>query len=385
MAHTIDSTLIPRILGGALMVLREQCPLLRHVQKDYNGAASEKGNTIVIHVPVPQTVGAITPSNATPSGSTKSLTPVSVTLATHEGTNFQLTEQDAWKMRVSDFVPGQVKESARAIANSISAALWACYTKVYGYAGTAGTNPFATNVNPAADVEGVLEDQLCPDNGQRKLYLGSVERTAALKLAELKAQYSAGNTDALRMARIGQLFSMEVFKDGNRPTHTAGTSDAATAVKANVAAGLKTFKLKGTGATGTLVVGDIITFAGHSQTYAVQNAVADVSVADTDVTIEPALVSSIAADELIARKATHKVNLAMDPAALALAIRPNKVGYGIEGAEPQGDPVTMVDAQTGIPLTLYVYRQYHQVTYELTAGLYGCGLADGRLAARLAG
>jgi hypothetical protein len=391
MAWTIDSTLIPRIFGAAFQVLREACPLLRDVSKDYENKAGEVGDTLVIPYAAAGSTAPVTPSNATPNGADLTPAKTSITLTSHRGTApFKILETDAWKMNMSGFVPKVIDEQIRALANYMNAQLWAAYTGVYGYAGAAGTKPFASNVNPVADVEGVLWAQGCR-GANRKLYVGGSDYTQALKLSDLKTASSAGDPKALRQGYIGNLFGLDCWRDSGRTAHVAGTITTGLAAKAAtaVAAGLKTCVATTAADTGACALkkGDIIAIAGQTQSTFVLTANATQAAAASDVTLtfEPALDTALAGGEAVTVKASHDVNLAGDPQGLILVIRRAQPVMGLPGMEPQGDPITVLDPETNIPLTLWRYRQYHQSTLEFTVGPFGCGVGDARFLARLAG
>lgn len=390
MGWTIDSTLIPRIFGAAFSVLREACPLLTDCAKDYEGAAASVGDTLTIPVAQAGSTAAVTPAATTPDGANLTPEKVAITLTSHRGTApFKILETDAWLMRMGDYVPKVIDEQIRALANYMDQQLWASYTGVYGYAGTAGTHPFATNVNPAADVEGVLWAQGCR-SGNRKLYVGGGDYTQALQLADVKAAYAAGDPNALRKGFLGTLFGLDTWRAANRTTHTAGSITTGLTIKAATAhaVGVKSLTTHTAASTGAahLHKGDIFTIAGDDQTYVVTTAVEQLS-ADSDMTvaIEPALKVALTGGEAITLKATHHVNLAGDPKGIILVVRREQPNTGMPGMEAQGDPITVLDPETRIPLTLWRYKQYHQSTLEFTVGPFGCGVGDARYLARLAG
>lgn len=390
MAWTIDSALVPLIFGRAFQVLREACPLLRDVQKNYEDAAGQIGDTLTIPVAPAGSTAAVTPAATSPDGANLTPDKVSITLTSHRGTApFKIVATDAQRMRMSDFVPKVIDEQIRALANYVNAQLWACYTGIYGYAGTAGTNPFASAVNPVADLERILFLQGCRGEN-RKLYVGPTDYYKALILDDVKKAYAAGDPNALRRGFLGNLFGLDTWRDAARTNHTAGTITTGLAAKTATAqaVGDKTIVCTTAASTGAcaLLKGDIITFAGHAQTY-VLTANATQASAATDVTlsVEPGLKTALAGDEAVTLKASHSVNIGGDPQGLILVVRNEQAPKGLDGMEPDGDPITVYDDETGLPLTLWRYRQYHQSTCEFTIGPYGMGVGDARYLARLAG
>lgn len=386
MSNTFDSVLMPAILGRALTVLRESCPLLKLVRKDFEGAAAQVGESVSIPVSVAQTVADITPGATAPALADSVITSKTVTLDSYKGTRFHLTDREARAYEAGQIVQGQLDESVRALANSISANVLAKYKSIYGYAGTAATNPFTTNIDPTADLRGILNNQLCPD-APRYLWVGSDEETAALKLAEFKSYSNRGDAETLKTGKIGYVNGFEVLRDSQRPTHTAGTITTGLIAKAATAQALgdKTIVCTTAASTGAcaLLAGDIISFAGHSQTY-VLTADATQTSANTDVTlaIEPGLTTALAGSEAVSVKATHKVNIGGDPSGFALVMR--VLPDSIAGAPTFGTHLAMTDSETGVPLKLSYYPGYHSAQWEVSV-LWGAAVVDPRKLARLAG
>jgi len=369
------AVLVPKIISAALPVLREELRMAGAVAKDFSSAAAQKGTAVTIPVPVAMAAQDVTPG-AYPANSTD-LSPTSKTITINkwkQSTPFRITAKEGTESDLNDFTVKQIQESVRGVLKEINSDIFSKYTKIYGYAGTAGTNPFASSVNPAADARDVLNQQLCPD-GNRWLAVGYDEETAALKLSDLKTMMNAGDANALRNGVIGNLFGMNVFRDGQRPTHTAGTGASYQINNGGgYAAGVKTVAVD-TG-SGTLIVGDIVSFAGVTGTYVVTSALSGGS-----FSFEPGLAGAVADDAAVTKRATHKVNIAFDPMAFGLVARlPADDLLG----RSDGEHAAFVDPQTGFPLMISRYGVYHAQQWEVSA-LWGCELIDPRRAARLAG
>ena len=376
MANTFNAELMPRILGMALDVLTEEFAMAQVVSKDFDGLGAKIGDTVTVSVPVAQAITDVTPAAIPPNPIDSVPTIKQVTINKWKKSGFHMTEREVGQVLSSTFVPGQIAEGARALAKQLNSDLFANYVSFYGYAGTAGTNPFATTVNSAADTRDVLNRQLCPD-GNRWLIIGQEEETAALQSADLKAMLNAGDANAMRRGDIGTLYGFDIKRDQQRPTHTAGTNNQAYLINngAGYPAGTKTVTVD-TGA-GTIVVGDILSFAGVTGTYTVTTALAA-----NVVSFEPGLAGAVADNAAITGKATHKVNLAFDPKAFALAMR--VAPDSIEGAPTLGEHMVMTHPQSGLPMKLSYYPGYHLAQWELSI-MYGSAVIDARRGARLAG
>ncbi|MGD0089928.1 MAG: hypothetical protein ABSE73_08415, partial [Planctomycetota bacterium] len=204
MSNTYDSELMPRIMAGALMVLREACPLAHLVEKDFDGAAAQVGQDVIITRPTRVGTSDVVPSATPPEAVDTPINKSKITLDKWKRADpFSLTTRDSTLLLTRNVLPGQIKEQARALANQLSSDLLGLYKKVSGLVGTAGTNPFVSNVNAAADVRDQLNRQLCPDEGEnRHLIIGYDEETAALKLDDFKKFMNVGDTLAFRQGQL---------------------------------------------------------------------------------------------------------------------------------------------------------------------------------------
>jgi hypothetical protein len=371
------SVLMTNILMGGLDCLSEEMTLAAKAPKDTSNIAAKPGSTFSVARPTVQTTSSVTPA-ATPPAPTD-VTPVEVTgtLDQWKATRFHVTEKEASEMKDPGVFTGmQAKEAARAIAKGVNAYMHGLYTKIYGYAGTAGTTPFASNIDAMVDVRRVLNRQFCPE-GNRIAILDYDAEAKALKLAQFQAAYNRGNTRSLEKGELGEVMGINWYRDSQVGSHTAGTGSGYLINNGGgYAAGIKTVTVD-TG-TGTILVGDIITFAGVTGTYTVTSALAANS-----VSFEPGLEGAVADDAAITLKATHVVNIVCDPAAFAVGFRP-LAEQRIEGAPVLGEHMVMTHPTTGIPMRLSYYPGYHLAQWEFSL-LYGGVIADPRRAARLAG
>jgi len=140
--------------------------------------------------------------------------------------------------------------------------------------GTAGTAPFGT-AGDLSDIAGVLK--ILDDNGaptsDRHLVLG----TAAManirgKQNVLFKVNESGTEQLLREGVIGRLEGSDLHTSGQVITSTKGTGAAYTTTAAGFAVGTTSIPII-TGA-GTVLQGDVVTFAGDSNKYVVATGVA---------------------------------------------------------------------------------------------------------------
>lgn len=373
-----NSAILPKILARGLLALREQAIMPRLVNGDYSREAAQKGDTIDVPIPSGLTVSDVTPSNTPPAPADSAPSKVQIQLNNWKKVGFHLNDKDVLEVdRNEHFVPMQMSEAVRALANSINVSVQNAYTGVYGFVGTAGTTPFGSAVAAATDARKVLNKQLCPREN-RRMVLDFDAEAAALALPDFQRVNEVGGTGPKIEGELGRKFGFDIYTDDAIATHTAGGAGTPL-IDGTPAAGSTSVTVNGI--TGAFVEGDIFTIAGDSQTYAVKAATALAGTAQT-LTIAPALKKAAANDAALSVKDDHKVNLAFHRDAFALAMRPLAGATASDGYGSQ--IVSMTDPVTGLSMRLEVSRQYKQVVYELDA-LWGVGLIRPELATRIAG
>lgn len=373
------AAIMPKILARSLGVLRERAVMPRLVNSDYGTEAAEKGDTI--DVPIPTAVGTqdVVPA-ATPITSPDTTTEkVQITLDKWRQTDpIHLTDKQLTEVnRNEHFLPMQIGEGIKSLANYVNEQIHAQYTGIYGAYGTAATTPFASDVKGATRTRKLLNQQLCPKTDRR----GVLDFDAEAQALELSPFADADKTMSAEVkleGEIGRKYGIDWVADDAVTSHTAGTA-ASVQTADTGAVGDKTIAVD-TG-TGTYTVGDIITFAGHTQQYVITAAVADVSSAT--IAFEPGLVATVADDEAIAAPlATHVVNMVFHRDAFAFATRP--LVSETTDLSLGNLIMSMQDPQTGIVLRLEISRQHKRVVWEFDI-LFGVKLVRPALAVRLLG
>lgn len=368
------AAIMPKILASALMNLREMCMMPQLVNGSYSADAARFGSTIDVPVPVAMTVSDVTPSNTPPAPTNLTPTTVQILLNKWKKADFHLTDKDMHEINSREhFLPMQVGEAVRAISNQVNADIFAEYKGVFGYVGTAGTTPFASDASAAVNGRKALNAQLCPLNNRRGVLDFDAEANA-LALAQFADFDKVGNDEVKIEGTLGRKYGIDWYADDIVPLHTAGTGSGFLINNGGgYAAGISTVTVD-TG-SGTILVGDVVSFAGHSQTYVVTAALAS-----NQFSFYPALKSAVADNAAVTLRASHRVNLAFHRDAFAFANRP-AADIEFDG----GSKISrMTDPKTGISMTLELSRQHHQTVWEFSI-LYGVKLVRPELAVRIAG
>lgn len=378
MANTLTAV-TPKLLAQGLMALRQNSITARLVNRAYEGLAGERGSTV--DVPIPSAVAAqdVTPAATPPSTADVAPTSVPITLNQWKEAPFYLTDMDVLNA-MNGIIPMQASEAIKSLINTVDAYILSLYKGVYGYTGTAGTTPFATDTSDATNARKVLNNQLAPLDDRRFIVNPDAEANA-LNLRAFQDMSFSGSAEGIIEGRINRKFGFDWFMSQNIPTHTSTvlTAGAATVNGAH-SVGVTTVSIAKATNTSPLVLGDIIMFAGDSQTYAVTAGVT-LAVGNTNVGISPGLKVAKAGAEAMTLKATHVVNLAFHRDAIAFATRP------LEGTTDEGLGSIIqaaVDPISGLALRLEITREHKRKRFSYDI-LYGAALVRPEFAVRLAG
>lgn len=377
--------LMPTVLAKGLKVLRENCIMPRLVNTDFANVPAGQGDTVNVWLSSKLTPSAVTPGKdpVTPQDSTPKKVPI--TLDQWRKNGFYVTDKEAGDIGAGLRVK-QMEEAVKGLANEINAYLLAQYKDVYGFVGTAGTTPFASDTVAATQARKILNKQLAPLS-ERRLVLDPDAEANAVELSKLTTWQNVGDTKGITDGAIGRKLGFDWFMDQQIPTHTstaltagAATVNGAQAAGAGSTDGGRTGTVSINKATNAanLVKGDIITIAGDPQTYVV-TANTTLAVGNTAVPIAPALQKATVGGEAVTLKASHVVNLAFHPDAFAFASRP------LQSSAANSDKIMSVaDPVSGVVLRLELIRQNKQDYFEFDV-LYGAKCVRPELAVRVAG
>jgi len=383
MANNVQN-ILAKILARGLLALREQAIMPRLVNGDYSAEAAQKGDTIDVPIPSEVTATDVVPSNTPPTPADSTPQKVQIPLDNWKQAGFYLTDKEMVEIdKNAHFMPMQMSEAVRSLANVINEDIHAEYQGVYGYTGTAGTTPFASTVTDATNSRKVLHQQRAPRT-ERRGVLDYDAEAQALALSPFSDAEKIGSAGVKIEGEIGRKYGIDWFADDAVVTHTAGTLSVPGAlVGSTTAAGASTLDIQSASAQGNINIGDIFTIAGDTQTYVAKATVsAIVSGTAQSVSIDPPLATGATSGAAITIVGDHVVNLVFHRDAFAFANRPlvsNTMDMAL------GNQImSMTDPQTGITLRLEVSRQHKQVVWEFDV-LWGAKLVRPQLAARLAG
>jgi len=262
----------------------------------------------------------------------------------------------------------QIAQAMRTLANEIEVDLaTAAYLGASRAYGTAGTTPFAT----AGDfTDASFVKQILVDNGAGEFdHQLIMNTTAGATIQGKQAQANITGTDSLqRQGILLPLSGLDLRQSAQVVNHTAGTAASATTDNAGYAVGATTITLASAG-TGTILAGDVVTFAGDSNKYVVVTGDADVSGGGTIVLQEPGLrIAMSAATKAITMVASSARNVAFRRSAIELVIRaPALPMIGGVARDSAVDRMQVTDPRSGIPFTVSAYLGQGKAMIEVAA------------------
>jgi hypothetical protein len=254
----------------------------------------------------------------------------------------------------------QIAQAMRTLTNEMEEDLAeAAYQNASRAFGTAGTTPFGSNFDEVAEVRQILVDNGMPANdGQVSLVLNTVAGTNLRQLAQLQKANEAGGTNLLRQGVLLDLQGMAIRESAQVQAHTKGTGTNYLLNDASSAIGDTTINTD-TG-SGTIIAGDIVTFAGTSDKYVVNTALSGGSFTIGGT----GLVAAEADNDAITVGNNYTANVAFHRRALELAVRAPAVPSGGDSAD---DALTVQDPTSGLVFEVRVYKGYRKTMIEVAA------------------
>ncbi len=363
MSNTL-TPLIPSLIASLQGVARSMTPISDLVTMDPSLDGAAVGQAVTVPYTAAVSAGDLTPGTV-PTGSDLAATSKSITISKARVAPFTLTGEDYKRMaeRGANFRSEQTMEAMKTIIEEIWADGLAIAAKGAGYGlGTQSTNPFASNTDYAADLKKAFDDSKAPASG-RSLIIDTTTDAALGKLGINNQVYQAGTDSILRTGEKLPLQGFRLPLTNLAYTHTKGNGSGYLVNKVGGhAIGEKAITVD-TG-TGTILPGDIITFAGHSRKYVATG------LSGTTLTLNAPLVAAVADDEAITvgNGGTRLVSLVKS--AMLFAVRPPAL-------PPEGDSATgrvlVRDPESGLTLSVATFKGAYQASYVVEA-VWGGGV-----------
>jgi hypothetical protein len=356
------------IYKSADLVGREIVGIIPSVTVNAGSERVALNDTVRSHFTRTPTVGTITPSMTIPEGTDQTVDNKTLTINTTASVKIPWTGEDIKHVNngsgFETIYGDQITQAMRAIVNQIEVDLWNEVRKNASRAfGTAGTTPFGSNFNEVAEIRQILVDNGCPvKDGQASLIINTTAGTKMRNLAQLQKVNEAGSSTLLRQGELLNLQNLMLKESAGIGLVTKGTGASYTTDTAGYAVGATAITLI-TG-TGTILAGDVITFAGDTNKYVVATALTGGVVTLAEPGLRVAIGTSATA---VTVGGNFTANVAFHKSAVELAIRPLAQPMGGDAAV---DELMVQDPWSGLVFDVRAYRGYGKAMFDVQC-VYG--------------
>lgn len=365
MSNTLTG-LTTTIYNALDVVSRELVGFIPSVSSDMTYERAAVGQTVTSPVAPAATASDITPAVTPPNDGDQTIGKVDMTITKARRVPVRWNGEEkraldnngaAYNVILRD----QFAQGMRALVNEVEADLAALHLKASRAYGTAGTTPFASSLGDTAQMRKILADNGAP-MGDLQLVIDTGAGANMRTLANLTKANEAADDNLLRRGVLLDLHGFAIRESAQIKTVSAGTGASATTNASGYAVGATTITLASAG-TGTILAGDVITFAGDTNKYVVVSGDADVSGGGTITLAAPGLRKAIPASATaITVVAASTRNMAFARSAIALATRAPALP---EGGDSASDRMIITDPVSGLSFEISLYKQYRQIQYEL--------------------
>jgi hypothetical protein len=367
MANTLTN-LIPDLYAALDVVSREMTGMIPSVTIDPSASRAAKDQIVRSFTAPASSAGDITPGVTPPDDGDQTFGNVEVSITKARRVPFRWNGEQTLGVNsgagMQAMSVAQLAQAIRTLTNEMETDLANLHLSASRAYGTAGTTPFGTagDYTDASNARKILMD-----NGAPMGDLHLVTNTAAganLRGKQGGKANEAGTDIILRQGVLLDIHGFAIRESAQIATSTAGTAASATTNAAGYAIGATTLTLASAG-TGTLVAGDVVTFAGDTNKYVLVSGDADVSGGGTIVLAAPGLrVAMTAATKAITVIAAAARNLAFARTAIILVTRAPALP---DGGDLAVDRQIITDPVSGVSFEMSMYAQYRQMQYELSA------------------
>lgn len=357
MANTLTS-LAPTLFSAAKLVANEPFGVVGAINTQFDDKGVAKGDNVSVDVAPVRSASDFTPAATTSTGGNATASKIDVTITKSRKVDWHLTGEQQRSLENAtisqDWVQQLIAQGMRTLRNEaeVDAALAVKIGASRAY-GTAGTTPFGSDLTALTNARKILVDNGAPKADMQMVF----DTSAGLNLRNLgilQNAYQAGGDQERRTGEFLPQMGFRLSESAGIGLHTKGTG---TSYQVNNASGYAigdTTIAVDTG-SGTILAGDVITFAGDSNKYVVTSALSGGS-----LTIgAPGLRAALADNTALTVGNNYTANLAFERASVVGVLRPPIM--------PPNPTISqmLVSDQFGMTYLMLDIAQYGQRTWEL--------------------
>jgi hypothetical protein len=361
MANTL-TRLIPDLYAAARQVSREMVGFIPAVGSNFNDQPAAVGEAIVIPIAPAATAGDVVPAMTPATAGDQTIGNTTVTITKSRSAAFAYTGEEQMGLKNG---PGRLTIQAKQIAQAMRTLVNEIETDVAVAAqlgasrafGTAGTTPFASDLSDTANILQILKDNGSP-MGDLQLVINSTAGTKMRTLTQLTKANEAASEDPLRQGVLLDVHGFDIRESAQNVAVTKGTGTSYTSSTAGFAVGVTDIAII-TG-SGTVVAGDVVTFAGDLNKYVIETGV---SAPGTISLQEPGLREAIAASAVaMTIGGDYSANVGFDRDAIQLVTRAPAMP---EEGDLRIDTTMITDPVSGLSFEISVWAGARMVKYEV--------------------
>ena len=253
-----NTLLTPQIIANeALMVLESNLTMANLVHRDYSKEFVHVGDTITVRKPakfVAKNFIGETEEQEISEGS------VPVKMDRYRDVTIPVTSKEM-TLDIKDFSKQVVQPALISIAQAVDTDLLTVGIEEAGSKVAVSNTPTIVDI---ANVAKALDNKKAPRDNLRNLVL-AVDTLYKYNTLDNFAKVSyKGDSEALKEAEIGKVYTMNTFMSQNAPQNNSATAGTATAYKVTCTKGATQFTVSGgTATTGTIKKGDKLIVNGY--------------------------------------------------------------------------------------------------------------------------
>ena len=359
MANTLTS-LLPTLYESLDIVSRELVGFIPSVAMDASAARAAVGQQILVPITPAAAMMDVTPGVTSPDTGDQIIGNTPLTITAAKAVPFRWTGEEQRGINTgpgySKIKSDQITQAFRTLANAIELSVaQTAYAGASRAVGTAGTTPFSTDLSATANARKVLADNGAPLSDIH-LTMNTTAGANMRTLTQLTKANEAGDDTLLRQGVLLDVHGFEIRESAQIMSTIKGTG-ASYVTNGSQPIGTTVIPLI-TG-TGTVVAGDVVTFAGDPNKYIVAMGIS----APGSITInKPGLLTTVAGSTAMTIGNNYSPNLSYHRNAIALVTR--APALPIEG-DMAVDRTTLIDPRSGIAFDVSMYAQYRRIYYEV--------------------
>ena len=367
MGNTLTN-LIPTLYEALDVVSRELVGFIPSVTRDSQLARAAIGQRVYSPVAPAATAGDVKANTVPPDDGQQTIGNISMEITKSRYVPIRWQGEESLQMNspgglgVKTLMRDQFAQGMRTLCNEIEADLAGLYLSGSRAIVPSSSTLFSKDLADAANARKILMDNGAPTS-ELKMVIGT-DAGAALRS---QATILSVIPSAQDMATQGVLINaagFQIRESAQIKSPVVGTASNSATVSTDAhAVGATSIVLASKG-SGSIVAGDIISFAGDPNYYVVVTGDTNVSDGGTIVIAAPGLRVAIAetASPAITIRAKANRSMAFARSSIVLATRMPALP---EGGDMGVDRTTITDPRSGLSFEVSKYLQYRQVRYEI--------------------